>query len=502
MKTFNDVLNFMRQKNKNIKVCVKNQNQDLNLINISEVISDSREVMPGTLFACIKGENSDGHKFAKIAEDKGAVALLCEREVKDSNLPQIVVEHARDVLGEIAAFVYDNPCEKLLMVGVTGTNGKTTTTYIIRSILQAAGIRSGLLGTIIESDGINDKEADRTTPESCEIQRQLAAMVKNKCGACVMETSSHGLFLGRIKGTLYDVAVFTNLYPEHLDFHVDMENYFAAKKLLFEKYTKKNFTGAANSDDEYGRKLLKEFPENLTGFGLNENSISRAFNIKTGLNGTELEIGNLKLKSPLVGDFNVMNTLCAVTAMKGRVPDEAIIKGVANVPQVPGRLERIDLDNGVGGRLPACVFIDFAHTPSALKSVLKTIKNLSTNSGNPAGGKIISLFGHGGGRYQQNRPELARAASEFADEIIITSDNARDEDPVKIAEAIASGASVPYKIIIDRPEAVNYALNLLKSGDILVITGKGPEKFILIKDKKIPFNDSEAVLKWKAEHKI
>ena len=417
-----------------------------------------------------------------MAEEKGACALLCEREIEDSNLPQIIVERVRDFLGEVAALVYDNPCEKLLMVGVTGTNGKTTTTYIIRSILQAAGIRTGLLGTIIESDGINDKEADRTTPESCEIQRQLAAMVKNKCGACVMETSSHGLFLGRIKGTLYDVAVFSNLYPEHLDFHVDMENYFAAKKLLFEKYAKKNFTGAVNSDDEYGRRLLKEFP-NLRGFGLND-----ALNVKTNLNGTELEIGNLKIKSPLVGGFNVMNTLCAVTAMKGRVPDEAIIKGVANVPQVPGRLERIDLDNG------ACVFIDFAHTPSALRSVLKTIKNLSGNKG-----RIISLFGHGGGRYQQNRPELARAASEFADEIIITSDNARDEDPAEIARAIASGAGVPYKTIIDRPEAVNYALNLLKSGDILVITGKGPEKFIQIKDKKIPFNDTEAVLKWKSE---
>ena len=473
MKTFNDVLDFIKGKNKNVRV------KNLSPVEISEVISDSRGVIPGTLFACIKGENSDGHEFAKMAEEKGACALLCEREIEDSNLPQIIVGHVRDFLGEVSALVYDNPCEKLLMVGVTGTNGKTTTTYIIRSILQAAGIRTGLLGTIIESDGINDKEADRTTPESCEIQRQLAAMVKNKCGACVMETSSHGLFLGRIKGTLYDVAVFTNLYPEHLDFHADMENYFAAKKLLFEKYAKKNFTGAANSDDGYGRRLLKEFP-NLKGFGLDD-----ALNVKTGLNGTELEFESLKIKSPLVGGFNVMNTLCAVAAMRGRVPDEAIIKGVADVPQVPGRLERIDLDNG------ACVFIDFAHTPSALRSVLKTIKNLSGGRG-----RIVSLFGHGGGRYQQNRPELARAASEFADEIIITSDNARDEDPMEIAKAIASGAGVPHKIIIDRPEAVNYALNSLKAGDILAITGKGPEKFILIKGRKIPFNDTEAVLNY------
>ena len=489
MVTFQDVLNFMQANNKEnryIKTLVKNQDYLNN--KISDVISDSREVKPGTLFACIKGENSDGHKFVKIAEEKGATALLCEREV-DSDLPQIIVERVRDFLGIVAAFVYDKPSEKLLMVGVTGTNGKTTTTYIMRSILQAAGIRTGLLGTIIESDGINDKEADRTTPESCEIQKQLASMVKNGCGACVMETSSHGLFLGRIKGACYDVPVFTNLYPEHLDFHLDMENYFAAKKLLFTDYTKENFMGAANFDDPYGKRLLQEFDKNLRGFGLAENSASRAFNIKMSLNGTELEIStrgfeNLKLHSPLVGDFNIMNTLCAVTAMRGRVSDEAIIKGVANVPQVPGRLERIDLPNG------ACCFIDFAHTPSALKSVLSTIKKLSGNKG-----KIISVFGHGGGRYQQNRPELGKAASEFADEIIITSDNARDEEPIKIAEAIAGGASVPYKIILDRPEAVNYALNLLKPNDILVITGKGPEKFITIKDKKIPFNDAEAVKK-------
>ena len=484
---FEDVLNFIRAKNINVRV--KSQGNFCD-VEISEAISDSRDVKNGTLFCCIKGENSDGHNFVKAAENSGACALLCEREV-DSDLPQIIVENVRDILGETASFVYDNPSEKLLMVGVTGTNGKTTTTYITRSILQASGMRVGLLGTIIESDGINDKDADRTTPESAEIQRQLYSMVKNKCGACVMETSSHGLYFGRVKGISYDVPVFTNLYPEHLDFHINMENYFEAKKLLFTKYSKKNFKGAANFDDPYGKRLLKEFPENLRGFGLTEGAKSKVLKSDTTINGTDLEIftegfNNLKLHSPLVGDFNIMNTLCAVSAMRGIVNDEAIVKGVKNVPQVPGRLERIDLPNG------ACVFVDFAHTPSALRSVLSVIRKLSGNDR-----KIISVFGHGGGRYQQNRPELAKAASEFADEILITSDNARDEDPMKIAEAIASGATIPYKIIVDRPEAVNYGLNNLKAGDILVITGKGPEKFITIKDKKIPFNDAEAVKNWR-----
>lgn len=485
---FSDVLKFIQAKDKNVRACVKSQ--DNFSVPISDVISDSRDVIPGTLFACITGENSDGHNFVSTAEANGACALLCEHEV-DSNLPQIIVEHVRDFLGETASLVYGNPSGKLLMVGVTGTNGKTTTTYITRSILQATGMRVGLLGTIIESDGITDKDADRTTPESCIVQRQLAHMVKNNCGACVMETSSHGLFLGRLKGALYDVPVFTNLYPEHLDFHKDMENYFAAKKLLFTNYTKPDFCGAANFDDPYGKRLVDEFQGRLRGFGLTDGAPFRVIESQTSLNGTDLVIqregfSTIKLHSPLVGDFNIMNTLCAVTAMTGRVDDDAIVKGVANVPQVPGRLERIDLPNG------ACVFVDFAHTPSALKSVLGTIRRLSGKDR-----KIISMFGHGGGRYQQNRPELGKAASEFANEVIITSDNARDEDPMRIAEAIAEGTSIPYRIITDRPEAVRTGLDSLKPGDILVITGKGPEKFITIKNHKIPFNDAEAVREWR-----
>ena len=488
---FDNVLRLIRANDKNNSVRIINQ--DNFNPEIFDVISDSRDVKEGTLFAAIKGDTSDGHNYINNAESKGACAVLCEREV-NSKLPQIIVPRVRDYLGEVAALVYDHPSSKLLMVGVTGTNGKTTTTYIIRSILQAAGIKTGLLGTIIESDGDTEKDADRTTPESCIIQRQLFNMVNNKCGACVMETSSHGLYLGRIKGALYDVAIFTNLYPEHLDFHLNMDNYFAAKKLLFTDYTKPNFTGAANFDDLFGKRLLAEFYGKIIGFGLSEDADSKVVVSHTSINGTDLAIecnryGAIRLHSPLVGDFNIVNTLCAVTAMRGRIDDSAIIDGVANVPQVPGRLERIDLQNG------ACCFVDFAHTPSALRSVLSVIRKLSGNDA-----RIISIFGHGGGRYEKNRPELARSASEFANEIIITSDNARDEDPQLIANSIAEGASIPYKIILDRAEAVKFALDNSKKGDILVITGKGPEKFITIKDKKIPFNDSEAVKQWRDSH--
>lgn len=484
-----DILDFISKKNPHVSYFVNSNDNPI----INNVSSDSRFLPENTLFCCIKGQKSDGHNFAEFAQQNGAKALLCERKIDNIKIPQIVVKSVRDFLGEVAALVYDFPANKLLMVGVTGTNGKTTTTYIIRSILQAAGIRTGLLGTIIESDGVNEIDADRTTPESSIVQRQLFSMVKNNCGACVMETSSHGLFLGRLKGILYDVPVFTNLYPEHLDFHIDMENYFEAKKLLFTNYSKQNFIGAANFDDTYGKRLLNEFPtEKLRGFGLSEGAFSRAVDFKTDLSGTHLKIimqnhKDLILNSPLVGDFNIMNTLCAVTAIRERVDDDAIIKGVASVPQVPGRLERIDLPNG------AKCFVDFAHTPSALETVLKTINKLAGENH----GKIISVFGHGGGRYHPNRPELGKAASKFADEIIITNDNPRDENPADIAKMISQGVTKPYEIILNREEAVIHALEKLNSNDILVVTGKGPEKFLIFENnRQVPYNDSQTIKDW------
>ncbi len=486
-----NILDFISKKNPDT-VYISNSNDNLN-IQIQNVSSDSRFLPENTLFCCIKGQTSDGHDYADFAQNNGAVAFLCERKIENAKIPQIIVNSVRDFLGEVSALIYDFPADKLMMVGVTGTNGKTTTTYIIRSILQSAGIRTGLLGTIIESDGVNDIDADRTTPESSIVQRQLASMVKNNCGACVMETSSHGLFLGRLKGIRYDVPVFTNLYPEHLDFHVTMDNYFEAKKLLFTNYSKPDFVGAANFDDSYGKKLLQEFPpEKLRGFGLSEGAFSRAVDFKTDLSGTQLKIlmqnhKPLTLNSPLVGDFNIMNTLCAVTAIRDKIDDNAIIQGVKNVPQVPGRLERIDLPNG------AKCFVDFAHTPSALETVLKTINKLSGSKH----GKIISVFGHGGGRYHPNRPELGKAASKFADEIIITNDNPRDEIPSEIANMIAEGVTKPYEIILNRKEAVIHALEKLNSNDILVITGKGPEKFLIFENnRKVPYNDSQTVKDW------
>ncbi|MCL2010919.1 MAG: UDP-N-acetylmuramoyl-L-alanyl-D-glutamate--2,6-diaminopimelate ligase, partial [Synergistaceae bacterium] len=393
----------------------------------------------------------------------------------------------------------------------------STTTYILRSILQAAGIKTGLLGTIVESDGAREVDAERTTPESCDVQRQLAAMVKNGCGACVMEASSHGLQLGRLDGCLFDVAVFTNLNPEHLDFHKDMENYFQAKRLLFTKFTKltkpneltelakltknakEGCSAVINAADPYGARLLKEFPE-ARGF-----SMSEVYDLRMDRNGSSFKLlsgepgGNkakanrpLALTSPLVGSFNVANVLSAVTALRGRFDDDTIARGVVGIPQVPGRLERHRIPNG------ACCVIDFAHTPEALRNVLSAARDFCS-------GKLISVFGHGGGRYPSNRPALGEIAASLADLVLVTMDNPRDEDPASIADSIVqgienrsreSGKKVKYRVILDRKEAIATALSIAGPEDVLVVSGKGPEKFLTIKDQKIPYSDAGAVEEW------
>lgn len=458
---------------------------------ITDVVSDSRMVRPGTLFCCIRGEKSDGHDYIPMALEQGAAALICERPV-DSSLPFVVVPSVREIMGEVSAAVYGNPSDRLLMVGVTGTNGKSTTTYILRSILEAAGIRSGLLGTIVESDGVRERDADRTTPESCVVQRRLAEMVRNGCGACVMETSSHGLFLGRLRGCRFDIPVFTNLNPEHLDFHQDMEQYFQAKRLLFSRYWSPGSEGAVNAGDPYGRRLLEDFPERLRGFSLSSETFAYVKGFRTSLEGTAMTVSmrslpDLDLKTPLVGKFNVWNVLAAVTALRGRVEDEAIVRGVAAVPQVPGRLEKYPLPNG------AFCFIDFAHTPEALRNVLSAARDVCT-------GRLISVFGHGGGRYALNRPALGRTAATLADLVIVTMDNPRDEDPAEIAAEIAQGIKesgrARHQILLDRREAVRTALSVAAPGDVVVVSGKGPERYLQIGERKMPYSDAETVNSW------
>jgi len=466
---------------------------------LSDITGDSRESAPCSVFCCIRGEKKDGHEFAPSAVERGAAVLLAEREVS-LNVPQIISQEVRRDMGRLASIIYGEPSSKMLMFAVTGTNGKSTTTWMIRHILQSAGIRTGLFGTIVYNDGAEERDAGRTTPESCEIQKSLSRMVENGCGACVLEASSHGLSFGRLEGCSFDGAVFTNLSEEHLDYHKTLEAYFAAKMILFRDYMKQNWFAAANMDDIYGKKVGELFPRNVSYFGSGEKNgdCIRATRIRNSLAGAEFSVSfpgsgeEIPVSLPLPGRFNVYNALGAITLIKSFIPDlHAVTGALLTMPQVPGRLEKYYLSNGV------CVIIDFAHTPTALKNVLAELRTLCT-------GSLFAVFGHGGERFEANRFSLGAVASEFADRIIVTMDNPRSEDPGKIAMQILEGVNSrenppETSLVIQRKDAVRTALDEAGAGDVVAITGKGPEKYLHIGSDFIPYSDKQTVLEWTAE---
>ena len=342
--------------------------------------------------------------------------------------------------------------------------------------------------------------ADRTTPESCFIQRSLAAMVDNGCNACVMEASSHGLVQGRLNGCLFDVGIFTNITPEHLDYHGTIENYYEAKKLLFMKYMKKQWKGIVNLDNVFGKRLADTFNDNIIGYGLNVdkgNSIT-ASDLRMSLEGLHFKLflpGNdnsiSDISVPLTGRYNVYNVLGSVGAVLSfNIAPDIIREGLSTMPQVPGRLEKYLFSSNV------CCVIDYAHTPDALENVLTTIKEVSN-------GHIRLVFGLGGNRFSGNRSIMGEIAAELADYITVTMDNPRDEDPKDIAEQIVNGilsaktaVRPKYRVVIDRREAVRSTLDSAESSDIVLITGKGPERFIIWGKKRIPYNDGETVREW------
>ena len=463
---------------------------------IIDAFSDSRRPIKGGLFCCVKGEHLDGHLYAKDAIRAGAAAILCERELPDVDVPQLVVSDARKVMGLCAAIIHGYPAEKLMMLGVTGTNGKSTTTILIKSFLESRGIRCGLLGTIFYSDG-EDEPADRTTPEGPEIQRWLSKMVKKGCEACAMEASSHGLQQGRLEGCRFDGAVFTNLTPEHLDYHGDMESYFKAKSLLFEIYMKEDWRGASNADDPYGKRLLSRYPDRLLPYslkgpiesgvwGLTKEASFDRLTMDIFLPGGQSLIG---VHIPMIGLYNAYNVLAAVTmGWSLSIPLCDMKKVLENAPLVPGRMERYVFPNG-----PCCV-IDYAHTPDALENVLKALKEVGR-------GRLIAVFGAGGERFAENRPKMGEVAARLADFVMVTMDNPRGEDPNLIAEQIvtgirASGYNTPYEVILNRAEAVYAALDMASEGDVVLLAGKGPEQYIIIGKERIPYSDLEAVKSW------
>jgi UDP-N-acetylmuramoyl-L-alanyl-D-glutamate--2,6-diaminopimelate ligase len=455
---------------------------------VESVAYDSRRVQKNGLFVALRGEKSDGHQFIDQAIEKGAAAIVTERECQQSRATCVQVPDSRSALADLAAAFYGWPTRQLKMVGVTGTNGKTTTTFLIKHIAEKSGLRCGLIGTVRYEIGERVLPAVRTTPEALEVQELLAQMVNAGCKAAAMEVSSHALALERTRGLEWDVAVFTNLTQDHLDFHGTMEKYFDAKAKLFtnlaHQRTKKKSVAVVNIDDRHGVKLLDRLPKDfpVVTYGLGARADFRASNYRPEFAGTSYQLDargkSYLVRVPLIGRFNVANSLAALAAANslGISLREAILS-LANSPQVPGRLEAVQ------AKRQFQIFVDYAHTPDALLNALKTVRELSPR-------KLIVVFGCGGDRDRKKRPLMAAAADQNADFSIITSDNPRKEDPDAIIAEVEKGfRSDRYEKITDRAQAIARAVALAQPRDIVVIAGKGHEAYQEFADTTIPFDD-------------
>ncbi|HUB75459.1 MAG TPA: UDP-N-acetylmuramoyl-L-alanyl-D-glutamate--2,6-diaminopimelate ligase [Solirubrobacteraceae bacterium] len=449
-------------------------------VEIASLAYDSRATTPGALFFCVPGERSDGHEHAAAAVARGAVALVVERPL-GLGVPELLVPSVRIAMAPLAARFYGDPSGALRVVGVTGTNGKTTTTFLVRAILDAAGERCALLGTVKSVIGGRDGEVVRTTPEAIDLQAALASMRDAGDRACAMEVSSHALALHRADAIHFAAAVFTNLTQDHLDFHESMEDYYRAKRLLFEA---EPALALANADDPYGQRLLAEFPR-AVGFGLSAGADYRAAGLRFGLAEASFTAltpeGELEIRTRLPGAFNVANALAALaTAHRLGVPLATIADALAVAEPAPGRFQALDEGQ------PFAVLVDYAHTPDSLENVLRAARALT-------GGRLICVFGCGGDRDRGKRPQMGRISSRLADLTIVTSDNPRSEDPVAIVEQIVAGAvgEHPVEALVERRAAIARAIALARSDDVVVIAGKGHEQGQeFAHGHKVPFDDA------------
>ena len=430
-------------------------------VDVQELAYSSDGVGPGTLFFCVPGARADGHDFAGEAVASGAVALVVERPV-DVRVPQVVVADSRAAMAPAADVFFGQSTRELEVVGVTGTNGKTTTTFLVYAILAAAGRRPGLIGTIEARVGGERRGVKRTTPEAIDLQRLFREMLDAGDRSVAMEASSHASALHRLDRVRFSALVFTNLSHEHLDFHADMEDYFQAKRRLFLD----GAPAAVNVGDEYGRRLAEELPDALT-FGLADDA---------AVGPAALADVELKLR----GRFNVENALGAVAAARLLgIGEDAIARGLESVRGVPGRFESIEEGQ------PFDVIVDYAHKPFALECVLRAARDLAT-------GRVLCVFGCGGDRDREKRPQMGRIATELADVVIVTNDNPRSEDPQAILDAIVAGAAGDVEVEPDRAAAIARAIELADEGDVVMIAGKGAEQGQEFADRTIPFDDRES----------
>ncbi len=451
---------------------------------ITAVEYDSRKVCRGALFFCISGFKTDGHLYAPDAVKNGAAALMvtCRLEL---DVPQIVVEDARTAMALISREFYGRPDEKLAMVGVTGTNGKTTTTYMIKSVLERSGKKTGLIGTIVNMIGQQELPTERTTPESPDLFALLARMADENCEAVVMEVSSHSLSLGRVSGILFEVGIFSNLTQDHLDFHGNFDNYRAAKKKLF--YACRH--AAMNEDDAAAEYMMDGIEIDWRTYGIKERADVVARNIEITPRGVTYDMcfgtAMLPLSIRIPGIFSVYNSLAAATAcLLLNIKPELIKLGLEAIPSVAGRFEVLDT-----GDKPFTIILDYAHTPDGLENTLRTVCAF-------ARGRIIPVFGCGGDRDKGKRPIMGEIAGTLSTFAIITSDNPRTEDPMDILSAVEEGmkrTKCPYVCIENRREAIRYAIDNAQAGDVIVLAGKGHETYQEICGVKHPFDEKVVV---------
>ncbi len=434
-------------------------------VRVTGIVYDSRAVAPGVLFCCLRGANDDGHEFAARAVDAGAAALLVDHAL-DIDVAQVILPDTRVAMGPLAASFFGHPSRALTVIGVTGTNGKTTTTSLLAAVLESAGMRTGVIGTLT---------GKHTTPEAPELQAQLARFVAEGCAAVVMEVSSHALALHRVDGTRFALAVFTNLGRDHLDLHGTVERYFAAKASLFAPSL--SAQGISNIDDRHGLLLFDAASIPMTAFssadvgGLVVTPRSHEYTWR----GQRVHVG-------IGGAFNAMNSLAAATAAVAIGLDvKVVVEGLRTAPPVPGRFEPVRAGQAFD------VIVDFAHTPDGLREALTAARNAAGT------GHVIAVFGCGGDRDREKRPEMGAVASELADRVVVTSDNPRSEDPLSIINAIIQGVPGGYRDHVvtepDRRQALSVAFQMAQAGDVVVIAGKGHETTQTIGGSVLPFDD-------------
>jgi len=452
---------------------------------VDSVQYDSRKVNKNSIFCCIEGFNLDGHNFAEDAIAKGASVVVISKEISLSqNVTKIFVPDTRKALAKLAASFYGNPSEKLALLGVTGTNGKTTVTFMLKSIFDAAGKKMGLIGTIVTIIGENKRYSEKTTPESLDLQKLFSEMVDNSIESVAMEVSSHSLALNRVFGCTFKTGIFTNLTRDHLDFHGTFEDYRMAKASLFHLCEK----SVINVDDENGRLISAGLKDKVLTYGIEEKAEVYATNIEVSSRGVTflLNIGNenslIKLKIP--GIFSVYNALAAAAASHvNGISLELIKEGLEMVKGVPGRFELLDTETEYS------VILDYAHTPDGLENILSTARKFAT-------GRIITLFGCGGDRDPGKRPLMGEIAAKYSDLCIVTSDNPRTEEPMNIISDILPGVvkiNGSYLVEENRKNAIRIALGEAKSGDVVILAGKGHENYQILRDKIIHFDEREIV---------